>query len=238
MNTQDVASIPLYEEIAEVSLVSYTQPAEEVALSVETPEELIAWCARVSNPESRIANEGTTGLIKYLIKHKHWSPLEMVDATALVKTARDISHQMVRHVTFRPQEFSQRYSNLTEMGEGFCIREARFQDEKNRQNSISEGVSEALQAEWARRQTAVINAAKEAYDWAISQNIAKECARVVLPEGNTTTSLFYKGSIRSWIHYIELRGANGTQKEHMMIANLCASVINRVFPVSIGQVSA
>lgn len=238
MEVKSVSELPTYEEIIEAKLVSYTQPAEEIkSIFFGGAEDLIAWCARISNPESRLVNENASGLINYLIKHKHWSPLGMCDATVLIKTTRDISHQMVRHVSFTPQEFSQRYSNLTEMGEGFCIREARLQDHKNRQNSI-EGVDEDIQREWAEHQKKVIATAIEAYDWAISKGIAKECARVVLPEGNTTTSLFFKGSIRSWIHYLELRGANGTQKEHMMIAKICASVISRAFPDSIARLAA
>lgn len=225
--------IPLYEDIFDATLVSYTRMADNEDMNLagidDSIIELIAWCARISNPESQIAAEKSERLVSYLIKHKHWSPLEMVDVTLKIKTTRDISHQAVRHVTFRPQEFSQRYSNLTEMGEGFCIREARFQDDKNRQNSI-EGVPEDIQEEWHKRQADLIAFAKKQYDWAISNKIAKECARVVLPEGNTTTSYFFKGSIRSWIHYLDLRGANGTQKEHILIAKACAKAISEVFP--------
>lgn len=228
-----MTQIPLYEDIVHASLVSYTKMADDEEMLAagidDSIIELIAWCARVSNPESRLSAEKSDRLVSYLIKHKHWSPLEMVDATLKIKTCRDISHQAVRHVSFRPQEFSQRYSNITEMGEGFCLREARLQDHKNRQNSI-EGVPEDVKTEWYRRQEELIALAKEHYDWAISNDIAKECARVVLPEGNTTTTLFFKGSIRSWIHFLELRGGNGTQKEHMMVAKACAEAISKVFP--------
>lgn len=223
--------IPHYDEIVSAKLISYTQSfVEEVEL--DELIDLVAYCARISNPESQIKNLNNEKLVEYLIKHQHWSPLEMVDVTLLLKTTRDISHQAVRHVSFRPQEFSQRYSNLKDMGEGFCIREGRFQDHKNRQNSIP-GLDAELQAEWERRQRAVIELASETYDWAVSNEIAKECARVVLPEGLTTTSYFFKGSIRSWIHYLSLRGANGTQKEHMQIAHLCADVISKVFPLKL-----
>lgn len=228
-----MVKIPTYDEILDVSLVSYTKMAEEGEMALEGIDdsiiELIAWCARVSNPTSQLAAENSEKLVKYLIKHKHWSPLEMVDVTLKIKTCRDISHQAVRHVTFRPQEFSQRYSNLIEMGEGFCTREARLQDNENRQNSI-DGASAEIRAEWTKRQEEVIKFCKEQYEWAINNGLAKECARVVLPEGNTTTTYFFKGSIRSWIHYIDLRGANGTQKEHMLVAKCCAEAIAKVFP--------
>lgn len=222
--------IPHYDEIVSAKLFSYTKAVDQ---DVDLSEmiDVIAYCARISNPASQMENMNNDRLIRYLIRNQHWSPLEMADITLLLKTTRDISHQAVRHVSFRPQEFSQRYSNLKDKGEGFCIREARYQDMKNRQNSIP-GVDEELQKEWERRQRQIIEMANDHYDWAIENNIAKECARVVLPEGLTTTSYFYKGSIRSWIHYCQLRGANGTQKEHMQIAMACAEAIAKVFPLT------
>jgi thymidylate synthase (FAD) len=166
-----------------------------------------------------------------LIKHQHWSPLEMVNAVLEVETTRDIAHQIVRHRSFAFQEFSQRYADPAEMGEQFVTREARLQDPKNRQNSVEIDSEEDIHHAWASVQQDVINKAKEAYDWAIKAGIAKEQARVVLPEGNTKTRLYMNGTLRSWVHYIELRGANGTQKEHMDIAKACAKVIAEIFPL-------
>ena len=172
--------------------------------------------------------ETSEKLIKYLIKHAHWSPLEMVSACLEIDTTRDIAHQIVRHRSFSFQEFSQRYADPAEFGDQFVIREARLQDTKNRQNSI-ETDDVNLRQNWVRKQEAVIQAAKDAYRWAIENGIAKEQARAVLPEGNTKTRLYMNGTLRSWIHYIELRGANGTQKEHMEIAHACARVIAEIF---------
>jgi len=215
-----------------VKLVSYSKPTEEFEKEgLVDLQELIAFCAKVSNPAAQINNETSERLIKYLIKHQHWSPLEMVNAVLEVETTRDIAHQIVRHRSFAFQEFSQRYADPAEMGEQFVTREARLQDPKNRQNSVEIDSEEDIHHAWASVQQGVIDKAKEAYDWAIRAGIAKEQARVVLPEGNTKTRLYMNGTLRSWVHYIELRGANGTQKEHMDIAHACAKVISDIFPL-------
>ena len=212
-----------------VKLISYSKAPE--GLGLDDCQELIAYCARVSNPSNQMNSETSEKLIKYLIKHAHWSPLEMVSACLEINTTRDIAHQIVRHRSFSFQEFSQRYADPAEFGDQFVIREARLQDDKNRQNSI-ETDDVNLRQNWVRKQEAVIQAAKDAYRWAIENNIAKEQARAVLPEGNTKTRLYMNGTLRSWIHYIELRGANGTQKEHMDIAHACARVISDIFPLA------
>ena len=217
-----------------VKLISHSKAPEELGL--DNCQELIAYCARVSNPSNQMNSETSEKLIKYLIKHAHWSPLEMVSACLEIDTTRDIAHQIVRHRSFSFQEFSQRYADPAEFGDQFVIREARLQDEKNRQNSIdldpeSDGHA-ILQGTWKNKQQRVIEAAQEAYDWAIANGIAKEQARAVLPEGCTKTRLYMNGTLRSWIHYIELRGANGTQKEHMDIAHACARVISDIFPLA------
>ena len=215
-----------------VRIVSYTQPTDEFKeQGLENVQDLIAFCAKVSNPSAQINKETSERLIKYLIKHQHWSPLEMANATLEIETTRDIAHQIVRHRSFAFQEFSQRYANPAEMGDQFVLRECRLQDTKNRQNSIDTDDRE-LTRMWEIKQQMVINAAKEAYEWAIENGIAKEQARVVLPEGNTRTRLYMNGTIRSWVHYIQLRGANGTQKEHMEIAHACAKVIAEIFPIA------
>ena len=215
-----------------VKLVSYSKPTEEFENEgLVDLQELIAFCAKVSNPSAQINNETSERLIKYLIKHQHWSPLEMVNAVLEIETTRDIAHQIVRHRSFAFQEFSQRYADPAEMGEQFVTREARLQDPKNRQNSVEIDSEEEIHYAWASVQQGVIDKAKEAYDWAIKAGIAKEQARVVLPEGNTKTRLYMNGTLRSWVHYIELRGANGTQKEHMDIAHACAKVIAEIFPL-------
>ena len=215
-----------------VKLVSYSKPTEEFEKEgLVDLQELIAFCAKVSNPSAQINNETSERLIKYLIKHQHWSPLEMVNAVLEIETTRDIAHQIVRHRSFSFQEFSQRYADPAEMGEQFVTREARLQDPKNRQNSIEIDSEEEIHYAWASVQQGVIDKAKEAYDWAIKAGIAKEQARVVLPEGCTKTRLYMNGTLRSWVHYIELRGANGTQKEHMDIAKACAKVISDIFPL-------
>ena len=215
-----------------MKLVSYSKPTEEFEKEgLVDLQELIAFCAKVSNPAAQINNETSERLIKYLIKHQHWSPLEMVNAVLEIETTRDIAHQIVRHRSFAFQEFSQRYADPAEMGEQFVTREARLQDPKNRQNSVEIDSEEDIHHAWASVQQDVINKAKEAYDWAIKAGIAKEQARVVLPEGCTKTRLYMNGTLRSWVHYIELRGANGTQKEHMDIAKACAKVIAEIFPL-------
>ena len=218
-----------------VQLISYSQAPQDWDYG-DNVQELIAFCARVSNPSNQMNTETSEKLIKYLIKHAHWSPLEMVSACLEVETTRDIAHQIVRHRSFSFQEFSQRYANPEDMGDQFVIREARLQDEKNRQNSIdldpeSDG-HKILQGTWKNKQQQVIDAAKEAYNWALDNGIAKEQARKVLPEGLTKTRLYMNGTLRSWVHYIELRGANGTQKEHMEIAHACAEVIANIFPLA------
>ena len=229
-----------------VKLISYTKPADFFTVptsrhDVENVQDLVAYCARVSNPSNQNNKETNEKLIKYLIKHQHWSPLEMVNACLEINTTRDIAHQIVRHRSFSFQEFSQRYANPEEMGEMFVHREARMQDKKNRQNSVEldenniEDVRLAMI--WGSYQNKVIQEAKEAYKWAIDNGIAKEQARVVLPEGLTKTRLYMNGTLRSWVHYIELRGGHGTQKEHMEIAHACAKVIAEIFPLA-GDVSS
>ena len=215
-----------------VKLVSYSKPADEfLEEGLENVQDLIAFCAKVSNPTAQINMETSERLIKYLIKHQHWSPLEMVNAVLEINTTRDIAHQIVRHRSFAFQEFSQRYANPAEMGEMFITREARLQDKTNRQNSVEVDSESDIHYEWANKQQEVIDKAREVYDWAIENGIAKEQARVVLPEGNTKTRLYMNGTLRSWVHYIELRGANGTQKEHMDIAHECAKIIAEIFPL-------
>lgn len=215
-----------------VRLVNYSKPTEEFEKEgINDVQDLIAFCARVSNPSAQINSDTSAKLIKYLIKHQHWSPLEMVNAVLEINTTRDIAHQIVRHRSFAFQEFSQRYANPAEFGDQFVTREARLQDTKNRQNSVEIDSEEDIHFAWAAKQQEVIDKAKEVYDWAIASGIAKEQARVVLPEGNTKTRLYMNGTLRSWVHYIELRGSNGTQKEHMEIAHACAKVISEIFPL-------
>jgi len=213
-----------------VKLISYSKPTEEVSdEGISDAQELVAFCARVSNPSNQLNTETSEKLITYLIKNAHWSPLEMVSACLEIETTRDIARQMLRHRSFSFQEFSQRYANPVEDLE-FVTREARMQDPKNRQNSIDTDNSEIVN-EWTSKQNEVINAATNAYNWAIDSGIAKEQARSVLPEGNTVSRLYMNGTLRSWIHYIELRAGNGTQKEHMEIAKACAEVIHNIFPM-------
>jgi thymidylate synthase (FAD) len=214
-----------------IRLISYSQPDPDHLYVGEDMQELVAYCARVSNPSNQMNKETSEKLIKYLVKHQHWSPLEMVSACLEINTTRDIAHQIVRHRSFSFQEFSQRYADPAEFGEQFTTREARLQDTKNRQNSVELDSESELHYEWQSKQQSVIDKSKEVYQWAIDNGIAKEQARVVLPEGNTKTRLYMNGSLRSWVHYIELRSANGTQKEHMEIAKECAKVISTVFPL-------
>jgi len=211
-----------------VKLVSYSKPVLE---GLDTPTDLVAYCARVSNPSNQINSETAEKLIKYLIKHQHWSPLEMATMCLEIETTRDIARQILRHRSFSFQEFSQRYADPTKDLE-FVTRDARLQDPKNRQNSISEGVDVMLQYEWHKRQEDLIAQVKIQYDWAINNGIAKEQARALLPEGLIMSRMYMSGSLRSWIHYIQLRSGNGTQKEHMEIAKECAKVIAEVFPLS------
>jgi len=213
-----------------VKLISYSKPTQEVnSEGIEDIQELVAFCARVSNPSNQLNTETSEKLISYLIKNSHWSPLEMVSACLEIETTRDIARQMLRHRSFSFQEFSQRYANPIKDLE-FVTREARMQDPKNRQNSI-ETDNKKIVKEWASLQKEVIEMATNAYNWAIESGIAKEQARSVLPEGNTVSRLYMNGTLRSWIHYIQLRAANGTQKEHMEIAIACAEVIHRIFPM-------
>jgi thymidylate synthase (FAD) len=212
-----------------VEIISYTQPAEYFA---ENMTELVAFCARVSNPSNQNNKDTSEKLIRYLINNAHWSPLEMVNMCLEIETTRDIARQMLRHRSFSFQEFSQRYADPT-LELDFVTREARLQDPKNRQNSIElDGANDGLKIEWHKRQRDVIDLAKSAYQWAIENGIAKEQARAVLPEGNTVSRLYMNGSLRSWIHYIQLRSGNGTQKEHLEIAKKCAEVIATVFPMA------
>ena len=210
-----------------VKLVSYTQPTEEWKQEgLENVQDLIAFCAKVSNPTAQINKETSEKLIKYLIKHQHWSPLEMANAVMEIETTRDIAHQIVRHRSFAFQEFSQRYAEPGEMGEAFVTSEARMQDPKNRQNSIALKLTPDnadIITRWEELQEDVIFTAGRAYDWAISVGIAKEQARKVLPEGLTKTRLYMNGSIRSWVHYIELRSANGTKRTHGHCKSMCNS---------------
>ena len=214
-----------------VRLISYSNPSKEIAeQGLYDVQELIAFCARVSNPSNQNNTETSEKLIKYLIKHQHWSPLEMVRACLEIETTRDIARQILRHRSFSFQEFSQRYADPTK-DLSFVLREARLQDTKNRQNSV-ENTNLALAAWWEERQKRVIEEAKNAYEWAITNGIAKEQARAVLPEGLTVSRLYMNGTLRSWIHFIELRSANGTQKEHQEVARECAKVIAEVFPLA------
>lgn len=210
-----------------VRLISYSQSQSPVP--DENIQDLIAFAARVSNPSNQNNKETSEKLIKYLIKHKHWSPLEMVSACLEIETTRDIARQILRHRSFSFQEFSQRYADPTEDLE-FITREARLQDKKNRQNSI-EVDDPKLQADWETLQDMVIEDAQAAYQWAISKGIAKEQARAVLPEGLTLSRMYMNGTLRSWVHYIELRTANGTQREHMEVAEACAEEIAEIFPL-------
>ena len=220
-----------------VKLVSYSQATEEFANNgIDNAQELIAYCARVSNPANQLNTETSEKLIKYLVKHRHWSPLEMASACLEITTTRDIARQILRHRSFSFQEFSQRYADPTaELDEAFVLREARFQDTKNRQNSIAfdpENEEQKLLAiEWERAQKRVLFSVKQEYSWAIKNGIAKEQARAVLPEGLTISRMYMNGTLRSWIHYIDLRKENGTQKEHMEIALACAKIITEIFPL-------
>lgn len=216
-----------------VKLVSYSQPTAEFAQQgVDDAQELIAYCARVSNPANQFNTETSEKLIRYLVKHKHWSPLEMVSACCEITTTRDIARQILRHRSFSFQEFSQRYADPTaELDDAFVLRECRLQDTKNRQNSI-ETEDTQLANEWHRAQQRVLYAVKREYEWAIKNGIAKEQARAVLPEGLTVSRMYMNGTLRSWVHFIELRSGNGTQKEHMEVARACAEVIAQIFPMA------
>ena len=214
-----------------VKLISYSTPTDEfIDDGIDNAQELVAFCARVSNPSNQLNTETSEKLIKYLIKNAHWSPLEMVSACLEIETTRDIARQILRHRSFSFQEFSQRYANPVKDLE-FVTREARLQDPNNRQNSI-ENDDKEISDVWKEKQENLIENAIETYNWAIENGIAKEQARAVLPEGNTVSRMYMNGTLRSWIHYIELRSGNGTQKEHMEIAVACAEVITKIFPMS------
>jgi thymidylate synthase (FAD) len=227
-----------------VRLVSYSQPDPDYfgSAAVEdgkiTSEDLIAYCARVSNPGNQDNHSSSSGLLSYLVKHKHWSPFEMVSACVEIETTRDIARQILRHRSFSFQEFSQRYADPVKELE-FVTREVRLQDTKNRQNSIEiendpniqlNPIQQDLVANFRRKQHGLINQAKDVYQWAIENGIAKEQARAVLPEGNTVSRLYMNGTIRSWLHYIELRSGVETQKEHREVAIKCGEVLEKIFP--------
>ena len=211
-------------------LIAVTQPV--LVEGMETVQDLIGYCARVSNPSNQMNFETSQKLIDYLMKHKHWSPMEMANVVVEVEAPRDIARQLLRHRSFSFQEFSQRYADVTQLEKSFCIRELRMQDTKNRQNSLQTD-NEHLKAEWETKQREILNIVQEHYNWAINVGIAKEVARVILPEGLTMSRLYVNGTIRSWIHYLEVRMEQGvTQKEHVELATLIAEQINQVFKVT------
>ena len=217
----------------DVRLLSYSQPTADFASQgIDDAQELIAYCARVSNPANQFNTETSDRLIRYLIRHQHWSPLEMVSACMEIVTTRDIARQILRHRSFSFQEFSQRYADPTaELEDAFVLRQCRLQDTKNRQNSI-ETDDRYLAIEWERAQKRVLHVVKQEYAWALKNGIAKEQARAVLPEGLTVSRMYMNGTLRSWIHFIELRSANGTQKEHQEVARACAQAITAIFPMA------
>lgn len=206
-----------------VQLISYSKPEN----NEQTLQDVVAYCARVSNPANQHNTETNERLIRYLIKHQHWSPLEMVSICLEIETTRDIARQILRHRSFSFQEFSQRYA-IADLG--FEQKEARLQDQKNRQNSL-ETDNIQLQKEWKKQQEDVTVAAQTAYTWAINNGIAKEQARAVLPEGMTVSRMYMNGTLRSWVHYIQLRTDVGTQKEHRDVAHACALAIEPIFPM-------
>lgn len=218
-----------------VKLISYSEPAGEMPASIDNVQDLIAFCARVSNPSNQTNTETSEKLIRYLIKHKHWSPLEMVSVCLEIETTRDIARQILRHRSFSFQEFSQRYADPTKDLD-FVIRDARLQDTKNRQNSVDLDLTNdehrQLAYQWENLQRDLIQRTRDVYAWAIAKGIAKEQARAVLPEGLTVSRLYMNGTLRSWVHFIELRSGHGTQKEHMLVAQECAKVIAKVFPMA------
>ena len=218
-----------------VKLISFSQPTEELCSEgLEDMQDLVAFCARVSNPSNQLNTETSEKLIKYLVKNAHWSPLEMVSVCLGIETTRDIARQILRHRSFSFQEFSQRYADPTKDLD-FVLREARLQDTKNRQNSVELDdtlFADNLKEQWKWMQQDVIMASTKAYEWAVKHGIAKEQARAVLPEGLTVSRLYMNGTLRSWIHFIQVRSGNGTQKEHMQVALACAEVIAKVFPMA------
>lgn len=219
-----------------VKLISSSKASREmVSEGIYDAQELIAFCARVSNPANQFNTETSEKLINYLIKHQHWSPLEMVSACLEIETTRDIARQILRHRSFSFQEFSQRYADPTKDLD-FVVREARLQDTTNRQNSVVTDDVE-LQAWWDAKQKFIIETVKQTYAEAIEKGIAKEQARAILPEGNTVSRLYMNGTLRSWIHFIELRSANGTQLEHQLVARECGRVIAEVFPMASNHIN-
>lgn len=226
-------SYELIDEVSKVELISYSQPDQYF---VQDTTELVAFCARVSNPSNQHNKETSERLIKYLIANQHWSPLEMVSMCLEITTTRDIARQILRHRSFSFQEFSQRYADPTKDLQ-FVYREVRLQDTKNRQNSIELNLKEnddhrQIAYQWENLQRNIIEQSKFVYEWAVGKGIAKEQARAVLPEGLTLSRIYMNGTLRSWIHYIQLRSSNGTQKEHIDIAKKCAEVIAKVFPMA------
>jgi len=215
-----------------VKLISWSQGAPVAFERCKDIQELVVYCARVSNPAGQMNTATNDRLLAYLLKYKHFSPFEMVSLCLEIDTTRDIARQILRHRSFSFQEFSQRYADPESMGYPFELREARLQDTTNRQNSVVTN-DEELRREWFLKQKKVIAAAAEAYGWAVAHGIAKEQARCVLPEGNTKTRMYMNGTLRSWLHYIDLRAENGTQAEHMAIARECAKVISEVYPVEL-----
>ena len=217
------------------TLISHSQPMRHIhsgepgIMGLENIQDLIAYCARVSNPSNQANTKTTPKLLEYLIKHKHWSPFEMASACIEIETTRDIARQLLRHRSFSFQEFSQRYADVRELDDTVVIRKARLQDPKNRQNSVITDDTN-LHIAWEQHQRTVWQAAMAAYNWAIDNGIAKEQARVVLPEGNTVSRLYVNGTIRSWIHYIELRSSNGTQREHIDLSLEIAAAIAKIYP--------
>ena len=217
------------------TLISHSQPMRHIysgepgIMGLENIQDLIAYCARVSNPSNQANTKTTPKLLEYLIKHKHWSPFEMASACIEIETTRDIARQLLRHRSFSFQEFSQRYADVRELDDTLVIRKARLQDPKNRQNSVITDDTN-LHIAWEEHQRTVWQAAMTAYNWAIDNGIAKEQARVVLPEGNTVSRLYVNGTIRSWIHYIELRSSNGTQREHIDLSLEIAAAIAKIYP--------
>ena len=218
----------------QVKLVSYSQPQDKKWLPGEINagdlQELIAYCARVSNPSNQNNTATSQKLLRYLAREKHWSPIEMVSACLEIETTRDIARQILRHRSFSFQEFSQRYADPTKDLDISQLRDARLQDTKNRQNSL-ETTDTDLKLEWLKKQAEVVAAARNSYTWAIENGIAKEQARAVLPEGTTNSRLYMNGTLRSWMHYVELRSSNGTQKEHRDVAIECGKVLSTIFPI-------
>jgi len=225
--------------IQSVRLVSFSKPSEDFSEELKDCQDLISFCARVSNPSNQLNTKTTEKLLEYMIKHKHWSPFEMASACLEITTTRDIGRQILRHRSFSFQEFSQRYADPVKELE-FTTRETRLQDPKNRQNSVEiendpsiqeDPAKQELISEWSRKQAGITKLATDAYRWAIENNIAKEQARAVLPEGLTVSKMYMNGTLRSWIHYIELRTEAGTQKEHREIAKNCGLVIAKILPM-------